>query len=161
MRSSMAGTRYSATVVEFHYGEPQIHRGRALAITTGSGEEPRAPGQRRYRTARVPLARDSIGNGGHPPAHLLKREHGSEILVAQHTTSHRDDDHKRGLHLHPAIAIDAVDSALLGMLAADIMAHDETLKVHRAKRSQDENEAAAGWRPRTRPPICCRRVPAA
>src|ERR1700744_113680 len=40
-------------------------------------------------------------------AHLLDRVQGREVLVIQDTTSLRDDGNKRGLYLHPAIAVDA------------------------------------------------------
>ncbi len=74
-------------------------------------------------------------------SHLLERVRGREVLVVQDTTSLRDDGHKRGLYLHPAIAIDAVDGALLGLLAADFLVHDETPKVHCNKRARDEKES--------------------
>jgi DDE family transposase len=74
-------------------------------------------------------------------SHLLERVRSREVLVVQDTTSLRDDGHKRGLYLHAAIVIDAADGALLGLLAADALVHDETPKVHCNKRGLDEKES--------------------
>jgi hypothetical protein len=74
-------------------------------------------------------------------SHLLERVRGREVLVVQDTTSLRDDGHKRGLYLHVAIVIDAVDGALLGLLAAEALVRDETPKVHCNKRGLDEKES--------------------
>lgn len=48
-------------------------------------------------------------------AGLVKGRH---VLVIQDTTSLRDDGDQRSLHLHPAIAVDAKDGALLGLVHA-------------------------------------------
>jgi hypothetical protein len=74
-------------------------------------------------------------------AHLLDRVQGREVLVIQDTTSLRDDGNKRGLYLHPAIAVDAADGALLGLLAADFLVRDETPKAHCNKRRLEEKES--------------------
>jgi hypothetical protein len=74
-------------------------------------------------------------------AHLLERVQGREVLVIQDTTSLRDDGNKRGLHLHPAIAVDAADGALLGLLSAELLVRDETAKAHCNKRRLDEKES--------------------
>jgi Transposase DDE domain len=74
-------------------------------------------------------------------SHLLERVQGREVLVIQDTTSLRDDGNKRGLYLHPAIALDAADGALLGLLAADLLVRDETPKEHCNKRRLDEKES--------------------
>lgn len=74
-------------------------------------------------------------------AHLLDRVQGREVLVIQDTTSLRDDGNKRGLYLHPAIAVDAADGALLGLLSADLLVRDETPKTHCNKRRLGEKES--------------------
>jgi Transposase DDE domain len=73
--------------------------------------------------------------------HLLARVQGREVLVIQDTTSLRDDGNKRGLYLHPAIAVDAADGALLGLLAADVLVRDETPKAHCNKRRLADKES--------------------
>lgn len=47
---------------------------------------------------------------------LRGRVQGREVLVVQDSTSLRDDGKKRDLYLHPAIAVDGSDGALLGQL---------------------------------------------
>lgn len=74
-------------------------------------------------------------------AHLLERVQGREVLVIQDTTSLRDDGNKRGLYLHPAIAVDAADGALLGLLSADFLVRDETPKAHCNTRRLEEKES--------------------
>jgi hypothetical protein len=74
-------------------------------------------------------------------AHLLQRVQGRAILVIQDTTSLRDDGNKRGLYLHPAIAVDAADGALLGLLSADFLVRDETPKAHCNKRGLEQKES--------------------
>jgi hypothetical protein len=73
--------------------------------------------------------------------HLLPRVQGREVLVIQDTTSLRDDGNKRGLYLHPAIAVDAADGALLGLLTADVLVRDETPKTHCNKRRLEDKES--------------------
>lgn len=63
-------------------------------------------------------------------SHLLDRVPGREVLVIQDSTSLRDDGDKKGLYLHPAIAVDAADGALLGLLSVDFLLHDDTPKAH-------------------------------
>ena len=74
-------------------------------------------------------------------AHLLGRVQGRHLLVIQDTTSLRDDGNKRGLYLHPAIVVDAADGALLGLLSADLLVHDDTPKVHCNKRALEDKES--------------------
>ncbi len=74
-------------------------------------------------------------------AHLLGRVQGRHLLVIQDTTSLRDDGNKRGLYLHPAIVVDAADGALLGLLSADLLVHDDTPKVHCNKRPLEDKES--------------------
>ena len=74
-------------------------------------------------------------------AHLLDRVQGREVLVIQDTTSLRDDGNKRGLHLHPAIAVDAADGALSGLLSADLLVRDETPEAHCNRRRLEDKES--------------------
>ena len=74
-------------------------------------------------------------------AHLLGRVEGCEVLVIQDTTSLRDDGNKKGLYLHPAIAVDATDGALLGLLTADFLVPDETPRLHCNKRDLAQKES--------------------
>ena len=67
-------------------------------------------------------------------SHLLGRVRGREVLVVRDTTSLRDDGGKCGLYLHPAIVVDAADGALLGLLTAEFLVHDETPRAHCNKR---------------------------
>jgi len=62
---------------------------------------------------------------------------GRHVLVIQDTTSLRDDGDQRSLHLHPAIAVDASDGALLGLVDA--------VFLHRrgGKRGQHNNQPFA------------------
>ena len=73
--------------------------------------------------------------------HLRERVRGRAVPVIQDTTSPRDDGRKRGLYPHAAIVADAVDGALLGPLAANVLVRDETPKVHCDKRGLDEKES--------------------
>jgi hypothetical protein len=65
------------------------------------------------------------------------RVQGRHVLVIQDTTSLRDDGDQRSLHLHPAIAVDANDGALLGLVDA--------VFLHRrgGKRGQHNNQPFA------------------
>jgi hypothetical protein len=62
---------------------------------------------------------------------------GRHVPVILDTTSLRDDGDHRGLHLHPAIAADAKDGALLGLVHA--------VFLHRTggKRGQHNNQPFA------------------
>jgi hypothetical protein len=74
-------------------------------------------------------------------SHLLQRVAGREMLVIQDTTSLRDDGNKRGLYLHPAIAVDAADGALLGLLTAELLVRDDSPKTHCNKRQLEQKES--------------------
>jgi len=74
-------------------------------------------------------------------AHLLTRVAGRELLVVQDTTSLRDDGNKHGLYLHPAIVLDAADGALLGLLTADFLMHDDSPKPHCNQRRLEQKES--------------------
>ena len=74
-------------------------------------------------------------------SHLLNRVQGRDVLVIQDTTSLRDDGNKQGLYLHPAIAADAADGALLGLLTADFLVRDGMPKPHCNTRPLDQKES--------------------
>ncbi len=74
-------------------------------------------------------------------SHLLNRVQGRDVVVIQDTTSLRDDGNKQGLYLHPAIAVDAADGALLGLLTADFLVRDATPKPHCNTRPLDQKES--------------------
>ncbi len=74
-------------------------------------------------------------------SHLLGRVGGRDVLVIQDSTSLRDDGKQSGLYLHPAIAVDAADGALLGLLSADFLVHSETPKAHSNKRRLEDKES--------------------
>jgi hypothetical protein len=73
-------------------------------------------------------------------ARLLPRVAGRDVLLIQDTTSLRDracpralvpGGNKRGVYLHPTIAVDATDGALSGLLSADVLIrvhHDRLLR---------------------------------
>jgi Transposase DDE domain len=54
-------------------------------------------------------------------ARTLKRVKGRHVLAIQDTTSLRDDGDQRSLHLHPTIAVDAINGALLGLVDAILL----------------------------------------
>jgi hypothetical protein len=72
---------------------------------------------------------------------LLDRVQGRDVLLIQDTSSLRDDGRQHGLYIHPAIAVDAADGALLGLLAADFLVRDDTPKAHCNKRRLGEKES--------------------
>jgi hypothetical protein len=74
-------------------------------------------------------------------ADLLARVAGRHVLAIQDTTSLRDDGKKHSLHLHPTIAVDAADGALLGLLSAAVLERDGRPKKHCNKRRLDEKES--------------------
>lgn len=74
-------------------------------------------------------------------AQLLPRVAGRHLLVIQDSTSLRDDGDKRGVYLHPTIAMDATDGTLLGLLSAEVLVRDETPKAHSNKRSLAAKES--------------------
>ena len=74
-------------------------------------------------------------------ADLLGRVAGRHVLAIQDTTSLRDDGDKQSLNLHPTIAVDATDGALLGLLSAALLERDGRPKAHCNKRRLDEKES--------------------
>ena len=74
-------------------------------------------------------------------AGTLERVAGRHILVPQDTTSLRDDGDKRSLQLHPAIALDAGDGALLGLVHAEFLRRDGTVRRHCNKRLLAEKDS--------------------
>ena len=81
-------------------------------------------------------------------AGLVKGRH---ILAIQDTTSLRDDGKKRSLQLHPTIAVDATDGALLGLVHAELLrrsgANGNAATIGRSPR----RKASAGWMRLSRP----------
>ena len=74
-------------------------------------------------------------------ADLLERVAGRHVLAIQDTTSLRDDGDQHSLSLHPTIAVDADDDALLGLLSAELLERDGSPKEHCNKRELDEKES--------------------
>jgi hypothetical protein len=72
---------------------------------------------------------------------LLKRVLGREVLVVQDSSSLRDDGGGNSLYLHAAIVIDAADGALLGLLDADFLVHDDNPRPHCNTRGLHEKES--------------------
>jgi len=54
-------------------------------------------------------------------ARTLARVNGRHVLAIQDTTSLRDDGDQRSLHLHPTIAVDAINGSLLGLVDATLL----------------------------------------
>jgi hypothetical protein len=73
--------------------------------------------------------------------HTASRVAGRHILVPQDSTSLRDDGKDSGLYLHPAIALDAADGALLGLVHAEFLRREGRKEVHRHKRPLAEKES--------------------
>jgi Transposase DDE domain len=68
-------------------------------------------------------------------AHTRGRVAGRHILAIQDTTSLRDDGKQRSINLHPTIAVDAKDGALLGLVHAELLRRDgSAAEVHCNKR---------------------------
>jgi hypothetical protein len=63
------------------------------------------------------------------------------VLVIQDTTSLRDDGDKCSLQLHPAIAVDAADGALLGLVHAEFLRRDGTVRPHCNNRPLAEKDS--------------------
>ena len=74
-------------------------------------------------------------------AHTKSRIAGRHVLAIQDTTSLRDDGQKLSLQLHPTIAVDAADGALLGLVDAVFLHHDGAAKPHRHDRPFDVKES--------------------
>ena len=75
-------------------------------------------------------------------AHTKSLVTGRHILAIQDTTTLRDDGDQRSLNLHPTIAVDAGDGALLGLVHAELLARDGSAgKVHCNKRPFEEKES--------------------
>ena len=66
---------------------------------------------------------------------------GRHVLVIQDTTSLRDDGDQRSLHLHPAIAVDAADGALLGLVHATFLRRTGGKRALCAKRPFAEKDS--------------------
>lgn len=70
-----------------------------------------------------------------------QRVKGRHVLVIQDTTSLRDDGRDKGLYLHPAIAVDAGDGALLGLAHATFLRREGRQPVHCNKRPLAQKES--------------------
>jgi hypothetical protein len=66
---------------------------------------------------------------------------GLHVLAAQDTTSLRDDGDQRSLQLHPMIAIDAMDGAVLGLAHAEFLYRLGGTKSERKNRVFEEKES--------------------
>ena len=53
----------------------------------------------------------------------------------------REDGDKQSLNLHPTMAVDAADGALLALLSAELLERDGRPKEHCNKRRLDEKES--------------------
>jgi len=83
-------------------------------------------------------------------AHTQGLVAGRHILAIQDTTTLRDDGNRRSLNLHPMIAVDAEDDALLGLVHARFLARDGSVgQVHCNKRRFAEKESCR-WLDATR-----------
>ena len=82
-------------------------------------------------------------------AGLVKGRH---ILAIQDTTTLRDDGKQRSLNLHPMIAVDAHDGALLGLVDAVFLSHVGGRSICAKNGPSPRKRAAAGlMRQRQRP----------
>jgi hypothetical protein len=77
----------------------------------------------------------------HARSRLLPRVADRHVLAIEDTTSLRDDGKRKGVYLHPTIAVDEADGALLGLLSAEILVHDGKPKEHCNKRPLAEKES--------------------
>lgn len=66
---------------------------------------------------------------------------GRHILVIQDTTTLRDDGDQCSLNLHPAIAVDAANGALLGLVDAVFLHREGGQRGQTAKRAFEEKES--------------------
>lgn len=69
---------------------------------------------------------------------LAKNRH---VLVIQDTTSLRDDGRTKSLQLHAAIAVDAAEGVLLGLMGGTFLRRDEPVKTHCNKRALEDKES--------------------
>lgn len=75
-------------------------------------------------------------------AHTKTLVAGRSILAIQDTTALRDDGKQHSLNLHPTIAVDAGNGALLGLVHAELLSRDgSAAKVHCNKRPFAEKES--------------------
>lgn len=74
-------------------------------------------------------------------ARTAERVKGQEILVIQDTTTLRDDGDQKSLNLHAAIAVNATDGALLGLVHAEFLRHTGGRKHDCGKRPFAEKES--------------------
>lgn len=82
--------------------------------------------------------REMVATAGNRTAGLVKGRH---VLVIQDTTSLRDDGDRCSLQLHPAIAVDAADGTLLGLVHAAFLRRSGGKKAQRNNRPFAEKES--------------------
>lgn len=75
-------------------------------------------------------------------AHTCGQVGGRHVLAIQDTTSLRDDGKQSGHYLHPTIAMDAGDGALVGVVAASFLLRQGKQAVHCNKRALTAKESA-------------------
>ena len=66
---------------------------------------------------------------------------GRHILAIQDTTSLRDDGQGKSMVLHPMIAVDALDGALLGLVHGEVLHRDGGLKTSRHQRAFEAKQS--------------------
>jgi hypothetical protein len=71
-------------------------------------------------------------------AELVEARH---VLVIQDTTTLRDDGDQASMRLHPAIAVDAADGALLGLTYASFLHRTQRRTVHHNQRAFEDKES--------------------
>lgn len=77
----------------------------------------------------------------HARSHTAGQVLGRHILAIQDTTTLRDDGKLCSLNLHPTIAVDAADGALLGLVDAMFLARSGGAKQQRAKQPFADKES--------------------
>jgi Transposase DDE domain len=92
----------------------------------------------RFLRNRRVTPREMFETAARATAQKVKDRH---VLVIQDTTSLRDNGRDTGLYLHPAIALDAHDGALLGLAHATFLRREGRQPVHCNKRPLAEKES--------------------
>jgi hypothetical protein len=73
--------------------------------------------------------------------HTLGLAKDRHVLVIQDTTSLRDDGSTKSLQLHAAIAVDAADGGLLGLMGGTFLRRDKPIRAHCNKRALEDKES--------------------
>jgi hypothetical protein len=74
-------------------------------------------------------------------ARTLTRVKGRHVLAIQDTTSLRDDGDQRSLHLHPTLAVDALNGGLLGLVDATFLQREGGKRATKSTRSFEAKES--------------------